>query len=716
MTDFRKIGAIGLLAILPFAVGLSALLPSFMHYWVSRNSVSEDFVLTWAADARDRAAVLDKLSQTRLGILGDIRGADSVRAADLVLEGTLITDLFDPITVELPFQKTDLLKGEPELQLQVGSLLLADILLEAYLYSGDAAYLAVASEAAREFLAFEKGRLLDYAFLWNDHAVAERTIFITRLIHEIVKSEHADPELVRELFESLDHSIQLLAKPDHFTYRTNHGIMQSIAVLHVAAFARELPAVATVLEEVTARLAMQMEYFVSRDGVVLEHSVGYQEFGIANLNYAIQYMRLVHGKAPDEWLEKQKRAGAFYRHLLRPDGSVPRYGDTTGLDKKWAGDLGSPENADWISQDMGYWSSWIDNGTHLFAAWANFIGRAHKHADELSLIFWHAGEEWWTGAGYWPYGDARRHWGVGWDSGNAPHESGEPVAAERQSRVTSLRLDEKVRFVNLRRERPDGYRVDRTIVALADGPWFVLDAPSGTQARPTISSWSTMNSVSVESPGQPDLYRLSSRRSTESLLVNTIGGPQTSFRWTRGMTDPLEGWISVRAKVQATNTMVVNIPADSWSLVAWARDDGATPQSFIDGVSWDGPESWSVNYRQADRREVTISREQDELSIHEPGSDVRVLELQPGATAMEYREVAERAFIETQATFGGHKNLLPWRMRILQLCMVLGIAQLAILMIFWRFRQRRFARAVVPAGTAFWMIAAAWIHFVYLVP
>src|SRR5690606_38775384 len=122
----------------------------------------------------------------------------------------------------------------------------------------------------------------------------------------------------------------------------------------------------------------QMEYFVSEDGVVLEHSAGYHEFGLALIERLIRYFTLLDREVPDEWIAKHARAVEFYRHLRRVDGTLPRHGDTRGRASEAMAVHGRRQAETFLSEDFGYFSA--RGGGHLLLTWANFPSRAHKHA------------------------------------------------------------------------------------------------------------------------------------------------------------------------------------------------------------------------------------------------------------------------------------------------------------------------------------------------
>ena len=123
-------------------------------------------------------------------------------------------------------------------------------------------------------------------------------------------------------------SEQLLAKPGHFTFATNHGVMQNLALWHATLAFPSLPRTPEYQRLALARMDDQMKFYVSREGVVLEHSAGYHLYGLKLLGFAFRYLDLMHQTPPQEWIDKYDSAKQVYAMLRRPDGSLPMFGDT----------------------------------------------------------------------------------------------------------------------------------------------------------------------------------------------------------------------------------------------------------------------------------------------------------------------------------------------------------------------------------------------------
>ena len=226
--------------------------------------------------------------------------------------------------------------------------------------------------------------------------------------------------------------------------------MQNLGLWHGALAFPSLPGTREYQRLAKSRLDDQMRFYVSDEGVVLEHSADYQSFGLMLLGRAFRYLALGHEVAPSQWVEKYRKAQAFYATLRRPDGTLPMFGDTDSDDDavgalvtefdangsvgplNWRTDW-KPANAETIYPVSGYaiwWDglkSWPDprNLSETVLCWSNFAGHGHKHADEMSLLFWAKSQNWWSNVGYWPYDTPGRDETVSWAGSNAPHLLGE---------------------------------------------------------------------------------------------------------------------------------------------------------------------------------------------------------------------------------------------------------------------------------------------------
>ncbi len=219
----------------------------------------------------------------------------------------------------MPFAKVDLQWGWPTQQLRFASLAHVEVLLDAYQATGDIAFLEGARDIVDAWAAFERSRVLPIGFLWNDHAIAQRVLVLTRYWSLLRGSPAFKPESARALLGFVQRSGLMLAKPGHFTVRTNHGVMQNLALLHVAAAFPALPEAPEFRRVAVARLKLQFAFYQSAEGVVLEHSPGYHGLGTNLLAALASYQRVLGEDLELQVTERLARACRVLR-VVRPAG------------------------------------------------------------------------------------------------------------------------------------------------------------------------------------------------------------------------------------------------------------------------------------------------------------------------------------------------------------------------------------------------------------
>ena len=391
----------------PYVVGTSVYAPVITQYVSFPVEIDSDYLSELEARAVKYSELINELAGYRtLGVHGDfpVRIDDELRRR--ILAGHLQAPDGRWVAIDWP-RAADIFDSVPgALELDLASLKAASQMLDAYWLTGSDDYLHSAIAYVDAFLELEQSLWLPRGLVWNDHAIAARVMFLTRLLMEL--STQAEPTTLehrRLLLVALDRHVRLLSDPALYTFRSNHGLMQNIAVLHAAIVVPGLPAVQQNLGDVRARLTEQIESLVTEAGVFTEHSIGYQGFDLNLLGQALRYSYLLDGTVPARWLAKYEDAFAFYQHVRRPDGSLPRHGDTGGQPgalryllesgrRPLADDLTASMNVPidqlLIASESGYWS---DRGADyaMLVTWADFPSGVHKHADELSLHFWQAG-------------------------------------------------------------------------------------------------------------------------------------------------------------------------------------------------------------------------------------------------------------------------------------------------------------------------------------
>lgn len=272
--------------------------------------------------------------------------------------------------------------------------------------------------------AFEDGSSKTHKMAWHDHATALRLTNLLLLRAHLLdtRSSAAFPEL-----DSIcRHHADLLSRDDFHTWKNNHGLDQSLALL-LAAF--ELPAPEHV-EVARSRIRGHLERAFAPDGGHVENSPGYQRYGLLQAARAAEIGR--YYLPEDETLglseEVLAKACLTFAFMTRPDGNLPFVGDTVqkaapGIFKHVrpkslsqldyalsSGRSGErPTSVDLVLPDSGWaifrehWEEQnFDRALHIMFK-AGFRSRAHRHDDDLAFTLFGFDEEWITDGGLYKY-------------------------------------------------------------------------------------------------------------------------------------------------------------------------------------------------------------------------------------------------------------------------------------------------------------------------
>ena len=631
-------------------------LPVLRYYHVPGVRITGNMV----QQARDFPAdsVLDELKDFRLLEAGWKDKAEIVDAASRMLRGELRMPGYPPAHITLPFAARDLEDCGPAWSLPLAGFVVPDTLLQAYEITGRDEYLNAAQAFILKFQAYEQTALLPKGELWNDHAIAARIPVLANFWRLYRHTPNYRPEVGEKILQMVARSEQLLAKPGHFTFATNHGVMQNLALWHAALAFPSLPRTPEYQRLALARMDDQMKFYVSREGVVLEHSAGYHVYGLKLLGFAFRYLDVMHQAPPQEWIEKYDSAKQVYAMLRRPDGSLPMFGDTdseadrlgpritTFTPDHHAGPLAyesqwRPEKAEWVDPAAGYsvwWDglgSWPDPArlSQTVVTWSNFGDHAHKHADEMSLLLWAGGRNWWNSVGYWPYGTEGREAAESWDGSNAPHLIGESYVSPRSTRLVSNGWSDQLAVLELERIGPSGYVARRQVIHAKPDLWVVLDSTSGGNQSYTRSAWTAASDVRWERGSADGSFVLGRANSKDHLNAFFFGSQGTTQKLLRGSYRPFAGWQVEDGRPVPSSSLVIEQPAKkSWAatVFTWEKGDGnSSSQGQPQMAHWTSPTDWEMHLPSA-AGEVAVLRQGERVQIQNRGGSEETLQLTAG--------------------------------------------------------------------------------------
>jgi hypothetical protein len=613
----KKIGINLLPRVLPIFLFFFIWIPIIDHYYVSTDTISDETV-NKARFIPDDSILVE--IRRFFEPLENVDGKQLVASAEKILQRDIAIPGYSARKLGIPFNADDIDKGPVGWQLSLASFEVPNILLRAYEVTGRDDFLMTAKDIIQGWALYERKAWLPKGFLWNDHAVAARISVLAKFWKYYRNHKNYEEEVAEVIFQLVARSGKFLAKPSHFTFPTNHGIMQNLALLQICIAFPTLPDVEQYKQLAFNRLRDQMTFYINDEGVVLEHSSAYHKWGMEFIRAAFRYLTLMNVDIPGDWKEKYEKAKDFYAQLRRPDGSLPMFGDTdddrdpkclfmTGVDANVQSAVVDykkrciPKHLKSLYPVAGYSIWWDGLGewpgeqklNQTVVIWSYFPGHAHKHADEMSVLLWAGGQTWWTNVGYWPYGTDGRSEAVSWNGSNAPHLIDEDTKSIRKTNLLFYGWTDNLAVIDLERRGPKGYIARRQVVHMKPNLWIVVDNTYGDTNSRTTTTWTTSHNVTLSKGEFPGSYDLKGEGSAVSLKTSIIASENTEISQYKGSLKPFAGW-EINKPASA---IVVEQPANnSWAVATWALKNAVTPISEFIGKpsmqNWEGPGAWKI--------------------------------------------------------------------------------------------------------------------------
>jgi len=682
--------------------------------------------------------------------------SDIVAAAEQLLLGRLdLSALGSILRVEIgplgraptfhrPFDEDLVFSGDSSWQLAYSGFLVPSIFLRAFDATGRDEFLAAARDFILGWWAFEKDALLPEGFLWNDHAIASRAIVLSEFWYRYRYHRLFNAPDAQAVIALAENTARLLSRKSLYTYRTNHGFMQNIGLAKIALSfpgTRKMDEYKVLSFE---RMREQIKYFFGSEGVVLEHSVGYHVFGLVLLDDMITLMEAAGRSAPASVIAIRAKALAFLRQILRPDGSLPRVGDTRPGDAldmvpkraaAWAneaavdGEIRRGATVIFEKAKYAIHHMWVaDRGEatrsatvgNLTVFWGYVPYMGHKHADDISLHLWVNGTNWWTAVGYWPYTRNDRGRAICWDGSNAPHRVGESCGkSERTTRALGTAQNDTSFALDLVREGPEGFRVRRQILSLTSGVWLTLDSFNDAQRRQAHIVWlsDSMNSVSRSGT---NFFRLESSRSPDNLAVQFLTSEKKPVRFTIGDIGSTIGWIvDNKSSVRPAPAFVVELPSkDTWSLNVSVLETNKQPRFAAEArmTYWRGPEEWKIAVPLREGT-LTIERNGGKILVQDNNSSgaSATLTMNEIPSSNQVDKAAIQSFRKAETRYGEtFKPYTKYRIRVTWILIGLTFIHYLYLLGLVRLNDRwRSYGLIVPM--VFWPALMTWLFTVYFV-
>ncbi len=713
-----------MLIVIPLLVFFSVWFPEIAHYHVKTVSVSNEEIEALKSTPSD--AVMQELTALSLGLSVDVSDSQLVRLADMILEGKLSLPGYDTVLIHLPFDSGDLDQGLPTWQLMFASLVAPEILIEAYHITRKKRYFDLAREMILAWAEYEKSKWLPTGFLWNDHAIAARATVLSKFWRIYRAYDDFKLDEARLVLQFVFRNGEMLAKAEHFTAATNHGVMQNVALLNIATVFPVLPQAKKYLQIAYERLQDQMAFYINDEGVVLEHSAGYHELGVILIGKALQYLALNGITPPTDWIEKHEKGKRFLAKIRRPDETLPLFGNT--LSKSLYAEplrISVNDMRETLYPVSGFSVWWLAYEQALsrypysqtILAWSHFPGHGHKLADEMSVLIWADGQDWITNTGYWPYGILGREQVNSWEGSNAPHLVGESKNSSRKTHVLGYHTDHDLAISHLRRTGPDGYVAERQVIQAAADLWIVIDYTTDLLPRNTTTTWTFASDLITENGNWPGQI-IVSKPAFPCMSASYTGSEETLPKRYKASTEPFAGWVvAENNQPKAAQSVIIEHSSNnSWSMAVFllGRD---CKEKMIDQprmIHWGSPESWDLVLNMQGG-EIKFERRGSSFSVLNAANNVRTVELAPldPAEVTRAQNKITSVFDKVTEKYPRYNpDLIFYRIKISYVLFAVLVAQILFFFLYTK-AKLPFRSHVQILSSVLWVVLGSYLYFVY---
>lgn len=298
-----------------------------------------------------------------------------------------------------------------------------DPVIREFLSTGDSSLLNWALEIASSWKSAATSSASQGTMVWYDMALALRSPRLVGILHLAVQAGVASGPVSELLELVLAHQDAHEAEAS-FISRNNHGFYAAFGQIVLARYTACIPNMDSLLRQGESRMRTMVEQQFHSDGGHVEHSPDYHRMLLGSFQQAIT-QQVIKDPEIQHRIEKASEALGWF---VQPNGKMLQFGDSPGRDmvvrKSTAlsaatrflttnGAEGTPSEQElYVLKETGYAICRTPapsgpgqlTGCSYLALAAGFHSRAHKHCDDLSLVWWHEGVEILVDGGRYGYG------------------------------------------------------------------------------------------------------------------------------------------------------------------------------------------------------------------------------------------------------------------------------------------------------------------------
>ena len=703
--------------------------PTLRHYHVTAVALTGDEAQQIVARMNPRTC--SEFTKHDISMVGTLEG----KVLDDAIRSSAVRELRLPpnqtIKFSEGFSKDDLVQPG-QAQLLVPSLIVPDMMVRAWQHTGDVRWLARAQKYLAGWWAAERDTVFPVGLQWNDHAVASQVFALTRYLCAVLQLPDRDPAQLAAALNMMFTSAERLTKDGYYTYRTNHGVMQNLALLHVAASFPNTRLGQRYGRIATDRLPRQLEYYLSTDGVVLEHSALYHVFGVQLVGMTIRYLEALGTPAPAGIVARYAKALDFQQQMTRLDGTLPTWGNSVRSAPYEANRSGSSHPPKASARTSNTWA--IASGTAIWwhtpgnastptsraaqtlVTWANFATQAHKHADEMSLLIWTDKSDVLIASGYWPYDAAHVEKAIGWAGSNAPRFVGEDARYMRRgtTRLLGFTSSASLEFIDLERTTPEGNRLRRQIAYVRPDLWAVIDTSSGARSDTEVT-WMFDPGLNVRQPTTGGAFFLANDNGIVA-RIDLSGCTEGEARLVKGSLAPFAGWTAADGEPVPAPALYRQCRRQDHAGLVLQLQPGAGSASGADqlAIDFSAAERWAL--KDAETGQALLRREGDAVQLCSAGCAAAAIRQE--ARDVAYRERTDQAYRDMGSAYPHFRELMGYRIKISKPLLACWLVQFPVVLIAAPLLKRRIVypqEILSMLALGFWCAVAVWLHLVYLV-
>ncbi len=365
-------------------------------------------------------------------LIGEISDNKIIQIADALLNGQLSSDyeshsplLFDPTRIEILDWGFQNVKATNTFLLHAYGLRHVYFLSRAYLKSHDLRYLNLAWEFILSYHNHLISKDQKSLFIYNDHAVVERTENLVYFGHVAQESnfKSLNTTILKDLISDC---CDFLQDDQNYQFNHNHGILSDKGLI-IGAYCLNNAYSVSRIDHAIFRLKTQIEFAYFPDGVHVENSTDYH-IAISNelrtIANCLNFLNYPYAKEITAILEKTFE---FLVYAYKPNLQRPLFGDSKGNKGQKAQNIETHNhpNLNFIknlgkegmipSKRIAYFpnSGYVFLREHFEPAYyhqstwvslkAGYATRIHKHQDDLSVCLYSKGYDIFIDAGLFNY-------------------------------------------------------------------------------------------------------------------------------------------------------------------------------------------------------------------------------------------------------------------------------------------------------------------------